>query len=101
LTYFSYQSSVGIIIVCWSTGASLLGFGLNAWQAILDVIIGYTCVGLLTMLGSQIGGKWHIGFPVANRYTWGMRGNVFPVLNRVVLNCTWFATESWLGSMCT
>lgn len=28
LTYFSYQSGVGIIIVTWSTGASLLGLGL-------------------------------------------------------------------------
>lgn len=29
-----------------------------------------------------------------------MRGAFFPALNRVVLNCVWWATESWLGMMC-
>ncbi|KAF7557591.1 hypothetical protein G7Z17_g511 [Cylindrodendrum hubeiense] len=35
-TYFSYQSGVGIIIVTWSTGASLLGLGLS-WLGMMCV----------------------------------------------------------------
>lgn len=116
VTFFAYQSSVGIIIVTWGAGASLLGLGLNAWQSIIVAMLGYTCVGILTMIGSQMwcsrfyiltplltfhrGGKWHIGFPVASRFAWGMRGYAFPALNRVVLDTVWWATESWLGMMC-
>ncbi|KIX99049.1 uncharacterized protein Z520_05510 [Fonsecaea multimorphosa CBS 102226] len=100
LTYFSYQCSVGVIIALWSLGSSLLAFGLNAWQCIILVICGYAVVGVLTAVGSEVGGRWHINFPVASRASWGIRGSVFPVLNRTVLNITWFSIESWFGSMC-
>lgn len=60
----------------------------------------FDCPLSLHLLTTSSGGKWHIGFPVASRFVWGMRGYAFPAFNRVVLDTVWWATESWLGMMC-
>ncbi|OQU97304.1 hypothetical protein CLAIMM_03253 isoform 1 [Cladophialophora immunda] len=99
-TFFTYQASIGIIIAVWSNGSGLLNFGLNAWQVILAIVIGTFCIGIVTMLGSQPGGKWHVGFPVTSRLAWGLWGGPFPVLNRTICDCTWLSIESWFGGMC-
>ena len=50
----------------------------TVWQAILVVVIGQFIVASVGTLGANIGARSHVGFPVLNRLSWGMRANVSP-----------------------
>ena len=66
----------------------------------LCVIIGNLIVGALCVLSGHPGAKWHIGFPVIQRASWGVRGYVFVVVQRVFLACIWFSTQVFWGGQC-
>ena len=84
------------------------------------VIIGQLFVAVFGTIGANLGSRAHVGFPVQNRLSWGMRANVcaksfrtiafhyslliacwqwFPIMNRTVLGMAWFAVESWYGGV--
>lgn len=84
----------------WTTGSSLIALGLNVWQAMLTVIIGNCIVGILCVLSGAPGAKWHIGFPVIQRCSWGNFGFVFIVIQRIFLACIWFSTQVFWGGQC-
>ncbi|KAF1811842.1 putative uracil permease [Eremomyces bilateralis CBS 781.70] len=84
----------------WTTGSSILALGLSVWQCMLTVIIGNVIVGVLCVLSGAPGAKWHIGFPIIQRASWGVRGSVFVVLQRFFLACIWFSTQVYWGGQC-
>lgn len=84
----------------WTTGSSLIAYGLNVWQAMLTVIIGNIIVGFLCVMTGAPGAKWHIGFPIIQRASWGVNGFVFVVIQRVFLACIWFSTQVFWGGQC-
>jgi NCS1 family nucleobase:cation symporter-1 len=84
----------------WTTGSSLIALGLNVWQAMLTVIIGNCIVGVICVFAGLPGAKWHIGFPILQKASWGMRGGYFPLVNRIILSLIWFSTHCWWGSQC-
>ncbi|KAJ9632990.1 hypothetical protein H2204_007380 [Knufia peltigerae] len=84
----------------WTTGSSLIALGLNVWQAMLTVIIGNVLVGFLCVASGAPGAKWHIGFPVIQRCSWGTRGFRFIVVQRIFLACIWFSTQVYWGGQC-
>lgn len=84
----------------WTTGSSLIALGLNVWQAMLTVIIGNMIVGILCVLSGAPGAKWHIGFPMIQRCSWGVNGFVFIVIQRIFLACIWFSTQVYWGGQC-
>ncbi|ORY25545.1 NCS1 nucleoside transporter [Naematelia encephala] len=99
-TYGLYEFGINVLFVAWTTASSLLALGLTVGQAFACVIVGQFLTGVIGTLAVNIGAEAHVGFPVLNRLSWGMRGNWFPILNRVVLGTTWFAIESWYGGKC-
>lgn len=71
------------------------------------IVIGRLIIALWAILVSWAGVKFHIGFTVQNRYSWGMRASYIPLLQRVLLNFIWNAvqckwritqTRSWFES---
>ncbi|KAH8697839.1 putative uracil permease [Talaromyces proteolyticus] len=84
----------------WTTGSSLIAYGLNVWQAMLTVIIGNVIVGFLCVMTGAPGAKWHIGFPIIQRAPWGVNGFAFVVIQRVFLACIWFSTQVYWGGQC-
>ncbi|KAI1617868.1 putative uracil permease [Exophiala viscosa] len=84
----------------WTTGSSLIALGLNVWQAMLTVIIGNIIVGFLCVASGAPGAKWHIGFPIIQRCSWGTRGFIFIVIQRIFLACIWFSTQVYWGGQC-
>lgn len=84
----------------WTTGSSLIALGLNVWQAMLTVIIGNVIVGFLCVASGAPGAKWHIGFPIIQRCSWGVRGFAFVVIQRIFLACIWFSTQVYWGGQC-
>lgn len=81
-------------------GSSLIALGLVWWQAIIAI----ACASLISMvfivLNSTPGAFYNLGFPIANRYTWGMYGMQFVVLNRILLSLVWYAVQAWIGGSC-
>ena len=61
------------------------------------IIIGRTIISLFSTIIAWCGLRWHIGFTVQNRFTWGMRGSYIPLLHRVLLNFIWNAVQCWTG----
>lgn len=66
----------------------------------LTVIIGNLIVGVMCVLSGAPGAKWHIGFPMIQRASWGVRGFLFVVIQRVFLACIWFSTQVYWGGQC-
>ncbi|EOO04154.1 putative uracil permease protein [Phaeoacremonium minimum UCRPA7] len=84
----------------WTTGSSLIALGLNVWQAMLTVVIGHCIVGLVCVLAGEPGAKWHIGFSILQKASWGMYGALFPLLQRIMLSFIWYSTQVYWGGQC-
>ena len=61
------------------------------------IIIGRAVVAIFATLIAWCGLRWHVGFTVQNRFTWGMRGSYIPLVQRVMLNFIWCAIQAWNG----
>ncbi|EXJ81593.1 hypothetical protein A1O1_07657 [Capronia coronata CBS 617.96] len=99
--YFGYWTVSGSCISAWSTGSTLLAFGLSPQQAIGVVIVGGVLTGLLAVACGWPGENHHIGFTVSSRFSWGMRGSYFPVILRVFVACMWFGMQAYWGGQAT
>uniref|UniRef100_L2FI43 Uracil permease n=1 Tax=Colletotrichum fructicola (strain Nara gc5) TaxID=1213859 RepID=L2FI43_COLFN len=75
------------------------------WQfvglwAMLTVIIGHILVGLICVLAGGPGAKWHIGFSILQKASWGMYGAFFPLVQRIMLSFIWYSTQVYWGGQC-
>ncbi|KAG7133678.1 Uracil permease like protein [Verticillium longisporum] len=84
----------------WTTGSALIALGLNVWQAMLTVIIGHCLVGLICVLTGAPGAKWHIGFCILQKSSWGMWGAFIPMVQRIMLSFIWYSTQVYWGGQC-
>ena len=57
------------------------------------IVVGKLLVTFFSTLIAWCGLRWHIGFTVQNRFTWGLRGSYVPLLQRVLLNFIWCAIQ--------
>ncbi|KAK7445174.1 hypothetical protein VKT23_009605 [Stygiomarasmius scandens] len=96
-SFVGFWLVTGINISGWTGASALLALGLNVWQSMLAVIIGYIIVGFAVALNGLPGGEWHIGFPVISRYVWGLYGSFFPLLMRILLSFVWYGAQTWFG----
>ncbi|KAL3957547.1 hypothetical protein ACCO45_008125 [Purpureocillium lilacinum] len=98
-SYVGYWTVSGSNISAWSTGSTLLAFGLSPQQAIGVVILGGVLTGCLAVACGWMGANHHIGFTVSSRFSWGMRGSYF--LLRVFVACMWFGIQAFWGGQAT
>ncbi|KAJ3544058.1 hypothetical protein NM208_g3251 [Fusarium decemcellulare] len=100
-SYVGYWTVSGSCVSAWTTGSTLLEFGLSPQQAIGCVILGAVLTGLLAVACGWMGAHHHIGFTVSSRSSWGMRGSYFPVILRVFVACIWFGIQAFWGGQAT
>ncbi|KAJ5090049.1 hypothetical protein N7532_008733 [Penicillium argentinense] len=100
-SYFGYWTVSGSCISAWSTGSTLLAFGLSPQQAIAVVVVGGILAGLLAVACGWMGENHYIGFTVSSRFSWGMRGSYFPVILRSFVSCMWFGMQAFWGGQAT
>lgn len=55
--------------------------------------------GILAVLCGWMGSHHHVGFTVASRSAWGLRGAFWPVLNRVMTGCVWMGVQMYWGGL--
>lgn len=75
----------------------IIAEGLSVGQAMGVIIVSNAIIYLFATLVARCGLRWHIGFTLQNRFTWGMRGSFIPLLQRVLLNFIWTAVQCWNG----
>ncbi|KAJ6598305.1 permease for cytosine/purines, uracil, thiamine, allantoin-domain-containing protein [Mycena vulgaris] len=96
-SYCIYWCISGMCISAYTVGSTLLAYGLSAPQAIGALVIGAICTGCLSVACGWMGERHHIGFTVASRFTWGMRGAYFPVIVRSFTTIFWDGLQAYWG----
>ncbi|KAF2464113.1 NCS1 nucleoside transporter family protein-like protein [Lindgomyces ingoldianus] len=95
--FFGFWAISSLNIANWQTPNTFLTRGLSVAQSMMIIVVGRLLISMFSALIAWCGLKWHIGFTVQNRYTWGMRASYIPLLQRILLNFIWNAVQCWNG----
>jgi NCS1 family nucleobase:cation symporter-1 len=98
-TYHMASLWVGlsVCIPTYMLASSLVGGGMNWWQAVLTIMLGNLIVCIPMVLIAHAGTRYGIPFPVLARASFGIRGSNVPALLRAVVACGWFGIQTWIG----
>ena len=95
--YAALWISMSLCIPTYMLASSLIGGGMNWWQAILTIFLG-NCIVLIPMiLNGHAGAKYGIPFPVLVRVSFGTKGANIPAMLRAIVACGWFGIQTWIG----
>lgn len=95
--YAALWISMSLCIPTYMLASSLIGGGMNWWQAILTIFLGNTIVLIPMILNGHAGAKYGIPFPVFARASFGVTGANIPALLRAIVACGWFGIQAWIG----
>lgn len=85
-------------IVAYETAGSLLGLGMNVWQALATVVVANVVLIAAMWINSIAGAKYGLPFPVLIRAAFGYKGAQIPVFVRAFVAIFWFAVQAYAGS---
>src|SRR5258707_14165646 len=89
--------SMSACIPTYMLASSLIGGGMNWWEAILTVFLGNLIVLIPMVLNAHAGTQYGIPFPVLCRASFGIMGANLPALLRALVACGWFGIQTWIG----
>ncbi|MDB6028556.1 MAG: Cytosine/purine/uracil/thiamine/allantoin permease family protein [Verrucomicrobiales bacterium] len=89
--------SMSACIPTYMLASSLIGGGMNWWQAILTIFLGNLIVLVPMILNAHAGTAYGIPFPVYCRASFGTLGANIPALLRAFVACGWFGIQTWIG----
>jgi len=95
--YAALWISMSLCIPTYMMASSLIGGGMNWWQAILTIFLGNTIVLVPMILNGHAGAKYGISFPVFARASFGVKGANIPAVLRAIVACGWFGIQTWIG----
>lgn len=95
--YAALWISMSLCIPTYMLASSLIGGGMNWWQAILTIFLGNTIVLIPMILNGHAGAKYGIPFPVFARASFGTKGANIPAILRAIVACGWFGIQTWIG----
>jgi NCS1 family nucleobase:cation symporter-1 len=95
--YAALWISMSLCIPTYMLASSLIGGGMNWWQAILTIFLGNTIVLIPMILNGHAGTKYGIPFPVLARASFGTKGANIPAMLRAIVACGWFGIQTWIG----
>ncbi len=89
--------SMAACIPTYMLASSLIGGGMNWWQAVLTIFLGNVVVLVPMVLNAHAGTRYGIPFPVYCRAAFGTMGANVPALLRALVACGWFGIQAWIG----
>ena len=95
--YAALWISMCLCIPTYMLASSLIGGGMNWWQAILTIFLGNSIVLIPMILNGRAGAKYGIPFPVYARASFGVKGANIPAMLRAIVACGWFGIQTWIG----
>lgn len=84
----------------WMIAATGVQQGMNWWQTWLSVWLGYLLCGIFVSMNARVGVVNHISFPISVRASFGIFFGLWPVINRVVMSCVWYAVQAMVAGPC-
>jgi NCS1 family nucleobase:cation symporter-1 len=96
--YAALWISMSLCIPTYMLASSLIGGGMNWWQAILTIFLGNSIVLIPMILNGHAGTKYGIPFPVFARASFGVKGANIPAMLRAIVACGWFGIQTWIGA---
>ncbi|MCP4459625.1 MAG: NCS1 family nucleobase:cation symporter-1 [Cytophagales bacterium] len=88
---------MAVCIPTYMLASSLIGQGMNWWQALITIILGNMIVLVPMILNAHVGTKYGIPLPVFLRLNFGISGSVLASLLRGLVACGWFGIQTWIG----
>jgi nucleobase:cation symporter-1, NCS1 family len=95
--YAALWISMSLCIPTYMLASSLIGGGMNWWEAIGTIFLGNTIVLVPMILNGRAGAKYGIPFPVFARASFGVKGANIPAMLRAIVACGWFGIQTWIG----
>jgi NCS1 family nucleobase:cation symporter-1 len=95
--YAALWISMSLCIPTYMLASSLIGGGMNWWEAILTIFLGNSIVLVPMILNGRAGAKYGIPFPVFARASFGVKGANIPAMLRAIVACGWFGIQTWIG----
>jgi len=96
-SYAALWISMSACVPTYMLASSLVGGGMNWWEAILTIFLGNAIVLVPILLNAHAGTRYGIPFPVFCRASFGTRGANIPALLRAFVACGWFGIQAWIG----
>lgn len=97
LSFAALWISMSACIPTYMLASSLIGGGMNWWEAVLTIFLGNLIVLVPMVLNAHAGTKYGIPFPVFCRASFGTAGANIPALLRALVACGWFGIQTWIG----
>jgi NCS1 family nucleobase:cation symporter-1 len=89
--------SMAACIPTYMLASSLIGGGMNWWEAVATIFLGNLIVLVPMILNAHAGTRYGIPFPVYCRAAFGTKGANVPALLRALVACGWFGIQTWIG----
>lgn len=96
--YAQYWIVEGVSITGYTSGSSLIGYGLTPKQSILCALAGGIIYGLFAALLGYIGSKSHVGYSVLTRMMYGIKGSKFGIVLRIITGLIWLGVQAMYGA---
>lgn len=88
---------MAVCIPTYMLASSLIGQGMNWWQALVTILLGNLIVLVPMILNAHVGTKYGVPLPVFLRMSFGIKGSVLASLLRGLVACGWFGIQTWIG----
>ncbi len=95
--YAALWISMSLCIPTYMLASSLIGGGMNWWEAIITIFLGNAIVLIPMILNGHAGAKYGIPFPVFARASFGVKGTNIAAMLRAIVACGWFGIQTWIG----
>ncbi|RDW61964.1 hypothetical protein BP6252_11397 [Coleophoma cylindrospora] len=87
--YFAYWWSESWSVSSWSTGSAMVSVGASLRDAILINMTANVLASVVIILNGRAASKYHVGYPILTRFTFGIYGQYIIVCLRLVLSIIW------------
>lgn len=88
---------MAVCIPTYMLASSLIGQGMNWWQALITILLGNLIVLVPMILNAHVGTKYGVPLPVFLRMSFGVKGAILASLLRGLVACGWFGIQTWIG----
>ncbi|TGO82803.1 hypothetical protein BPOR_0755g00040 [Botrytis porri] len=89
---------LGLSFGNWTLGSTMVGIGLNWWQAIIVIFVSQLISSVAMFFNSRCASVYHIGYPVVARSVFGMYGSYYFVGARAALAIIWYGVQLFSGA---
>jgi NCS1 family nucleobase:cation symporter-1 len=87
--FFAYWWSESWAVSTWSIGSSFIALGGTVRDALLVVVFSNLLSALVIVLNGRAAARYHVGYPVMSRVSFGVYGSYFVVVLRAILGIIW------------